>query len=433
MVDMIKKALILLISVLFVFGCSKPEDEKSDVILERDLYSVDPDCTSLQVPYQLEPQNKLLPDVEIDHAASSWVSVVDVTAKQIVFSLTKNDTDCDRIARVALVCGSGPKHVLRIVQIPYLYDSQIILSATSQTVEAAATEFKLRCSITGEGAGQMPEVEIPDENSWIQLKKIGSGAAEFSLQPNSEKISRSVKLRFTYPGAKDAYFTLVQAADLLFFISVSDITPSRATLNFKPKDKKMTYAYSVETKETFDGMGNVAYIKAYAEALYKLADENHVTFGSLLASGDVLNKKIENLIDGTDYYALAFDINSEGWSSGEVTLHAFKTPKATPSDNKISFEVMKDGTVKVKTTNSDPYIFDVWDIDSWSEFATPMDQAKRFVEYMKGFEGAIDTYTHRGDYSENYSQWLTKGKNVAFAFGYNEGITTEVFFLEFDW
>lgn len=433
MVDMLRKTFILLISVLSVFGCSKSEDGKSDVVLERDLYNVGPDCKSVTVPYQLEPQGKLLPDVEIDQMASSWVSVEDVTAKQIVFSLIENETDSDRIARVALRCGSGARRVLRIVQLPYLFDSQIVLSATGQTVEAAATELKLRCSITGEGAGHMPDVEIPDGNSWIEVKKIGSGVAEFILQPNKEKISRSVKLRFSYQGAKDAYFTLVQAGDLPFFISVSDITPSRATLNFKPKDKSMTYAYSVETKELFDRMGNVEYIKAYAEALYKLADESQVSFESLLASGDVLNKKIENLVDGTDYYALAFDLNSQGWSSGEVTLQAFKTPKATPSLNKISFEVLKDGTVKVKTTNSDPYIFDVWDIASWSEFATPMDQAKRFVEYMKGFEGAIDTYTHRGDYSENYTQWLTKGKNVAFAFGYNEGITTEVFFFEFDW
>lgn len=432
-----RRIAIFLISALSVLGCTKPGDGKdetvSEILLEQDLYNVEAACTALSVPYRLDPDVEgAVPEAAVDEKAAEWISLDRVGKASLEFIICVNDTDSDRTAKVTLNFGSSRK-ILRIVQVHNNYDSQIILSSLSQTIEPTEGTFPLRYSIKGSGAGDKVDVNVPATASWLEIRSHSLGMIEFHVNANTAGESRTADITLSHAGAQDVHFTLVQAGDSPFFISVADITPSKVTVNFKPKDKTMKYAYSVEQKEVYDRLGAEAYIRAYAESLYKLADENHVSFASLLASGDILNRKVDKLIDGTQYYALAFDINAEGWASGQVTLMPFSTPKAIPSDNRISFEVLSDGTVKVNTTNGDPYIFDVWDIESYSEFPTPMDQAKRFVEYMKGFDGALETYTHRGNYSEDYSKWLIKGKNVAFAFGYNEGITTEVFCYTFEW
>ena len=287
-------------------------------------------------------------------------------------------------------------------------------------------------TVSGASAGQSVEAELVEQAPWIRITGTTSSRISIELDENASESNRSAEIKLSLPDARPVVLSVIQKADSPFDINVKNVTSASATVTFVPKSSDMTYAFSVEPKALFENLGSEGYIEAYLESLLEMAGENGVGLKDLLASGS-RTVTLDNLKDNTEYYALAFDLDANGKSSGKVTILEFKTPKATPSENRFSFQVSAGGVVTVKTTNDDPYIFDVWDIDSWNEFATPQALAERFIEYMKNFEGAIETYTHRGDYSEDYLQYLTPGKNVAFAFGYKDGITTDIYYYIFDW
>lgn len=368
-------------------------------------------------------------DVQID-AESTWLKATEVTASEVKFHATAN-RGAERAASVKLSLDGSQVQVV-FVQNTFKATSVIKLQSTSISEPCEAHQMQVPYKITGEMAGKIATVDMAESVDWLKIKTVTASAITFTIEANTQKTSRSADAILSCRGAREVRLTVVQNGDNPFRITVSDVSQIAAKASFEPRNPAMTYAYSIEKKSLFEKYGSAGYIARYIESLEEMAEESGVAFKDLLAQGKT-DVSVDNLKDGTDYYALAFDLAADKSSSGEVTILEFKTPKAIPSDNQISFEVSANGVVKVKTTNNDPYIFDVWDYASWKEMPTPMDLAEKFVEYMKGYEGAIEMYSHRGEYVEDYAEWLTPGKNVAFAFGYKDGITTDVFFFIFDW
>lgn len=368
--------------------------------------------------------------VEVD-PESPWLKATEVTPSSVKFHAGRNEGE-ERAASVLLSLDGSNKVQVVFVQSTFKATSVIKLKSASVTEPCEAHQMHVPYSITGEMAGKMVDAKMAEAVQWARIKSINTAAITFELEANTAKNSRSADVILSCKGAHDVRLTVVQNGDNPFNITVTEVSQASATASFQPKDPSMTYAYSVEKKALYEQYGREGYLSAYIATLAERAEESGVAFKDMLAQGRT-DVKVDKLKDGTEYYALAFDLDGDGRTSGEVTILEFKTPKAIPSDNQISFEVTTGGNVKVKTTNNDPYIFDVWDYESWAEMPSPMDLAEKFVEYMKGYDGALETYTHRGDYAEDYREWLTPGKNVAFAFGYKDGITTDVFFFVFDW
>lgn len=360
-----------------------------------------------------------------------WLSVKSTTDGKVVFHLTFND-GAERAQTVRLSFPGASDVDITVVQKQFVATSVIKLTTACVVEKCTAHSFDVDYSITGERAGSVVCAEPAGSYSWLKINSVSDKKISFTLEQNSASDDRTAEVRLSCSGARDVLLTVVQAADNPFFISLSQLLQESVDVTVTPSDPTATYAYSVETVELFNKYGPAAYIAAYRKSLQEMAAEEGVPFEALLTKGET-SFTVDKLTDDTDYYALAFDIAADGTTSGKVTLLKFHTPKAEPSDNRISFSVDSKGIVSVSTTNNDPYIFDVWDYESWAEIPDHMELAKKLVAYMKGFEGALEMYTHRGNYRENYTEWLTPGKNVAFAFGYKNGITTEVFFYEFDW
>lgn len=361
-----------------------------------------------------------------------WAHVTEVAMDHATVHVDANE-DKERAVELTIssaAVSSDAKVVL--VQEAFLAKSTIRIPSAVMTVDCKAQSFESTYSVSGESAGQCVKAELLEQVPWFRVVEVTSSKISFQVDANAAEENRSAEVKLSLDDARAVYLTIVQKADKPFDINVKNVTSASATVSFRPKDETVTYAYSVETKALFEKYGSAAYIQAYLESLLEMAEENGVGLKDLLASG-TKTVTVDKLKDDTEYYALAFDLDADGKTTGKVTILEFKTPKATPSENKFSFQVSAEGVVSVKTANDDPYIFDVWDIDSWNEFATPQALAERFVEYMKGFDGALETYTHRGNYTEDYKDYLTPGKNVAFAFGYKDGITTDVYFYTFDW
>lgn len=408
-----------------------PNDGSLGIFPESKLVYVEPGESDITLNFEIKAASvfyQVMPGAQV---SADWLQVTRVTMSSVLLHVNANAYD-ERAAEVSIsFMGLDPAKVV-IVQNPVLVKSSIRLPSAVVTEDFTAHSFEVPYSVSGASAGQPVVAETVGQAPWLHITGVSSSKISFGLDENATEANRSAEVMLSLPDARPVVLSVIQKADGPFDISVRNVTSAGATVTFAPKSSSMTYAYSVEPKALFEKYGSDAYIEAYLESLIEMAEENGVGLKDLLTSG-TKTITIDDLKDGTDYYALAFDLDADGKSSGKVTILEFSTPKATPSENKFSFQVSETGVVSVKTANDDPYIFDVWDISSWEDFETPLALAERFVEYMKGFEGALQTYTHRGDYSEDYKQYLTPGKNVAFAFGYKDGITTDVYYYVFDW
>ena len=234
----------------------------------------------------------------------------------------------------------------------------------------------------------------------------------------------SLKLSF---GGCEEYVRIIQAKrfinEEMFDITVSDISSDAATITAMPKvQSDNTYYFDYVAKSTYDEYGREAIISAYVDGLKRMIESNQ-QLGLQISLLDVLSrypstnttKSATSLDDDTAYYAFAFDLDVNAKYSGNISL--------------------KQTGIEVTTTNSDPYVFHIIDKKTWNTAADAEEAARGFVSAHKQYVlDPLTNYIKSGNATfVDLSEFdITEGgEYVAYAFGYNKGITTAVTFVEF--
>lgn len=289
-------------------------------------------------------------------------------------------------------------------------------------------------------------IKATSSDAWVSVEEVNTSAVVLAIEPNPDERERVATLTLSKEGAASVYVRIIQAkrfiSKQLFDITVTDITSDSATISALPKEAgNDTYYFDYIPQSTYALYGREKFLAEYVASLQKMIESNQ-SLGLQVTLADVLSrypstrttKSASSLDDDTDYYAFAFDLDVNAKYSGNITLTEFRTPKAAPSSNVITINITQTG-INVITTNSDPYVFHIIDKATWRTAADAQEAARGFVSAHKQY--ALDPLTN---YIESGNVTYTSldkfditegGEYVAYAFGYNKGITTDVTFVEF--
>lgn len=327
-----------------------------------------------------------------------------------------------------------------------------IVASAKLSVAAEATDGGQ--SITAEVAYNLKKgntivaepITATSSDAWVKVTEVNTAAVVLAVEPNPDEKERIATLTLSKKDATSVYVRIIQAKHVivkeLFDITVADITSDSATVSALPKEASSdTYYFDIIPQSTYAHYGREQFIAEYVASLKQMIESNQ-GLGKQITLADLLSrypstrttKSASALDDDTDYYAFAFDLDVNAKYSGDITLKAFHTPKATPSSNVIAINVTQTGIV-VTTTNSDPYVFHIIDKATWNLAADAQEAARGFVSAHKQYVlDPLTNYIESGNvtYTSLDKFDITEGGTyVAYAFGYNKGITTDVTFVEF--
>ncbi len=320
------------------------------------------------------------------------------------------------------------------------------------TVPAAASEFEVKYSVTGSGAGQA--VAAVSDQDWVVVDGSVSGTVSVSVGSNLSAGDRTAVITLSLDGAEEAYVTVLQSSDpdyridtkQSFDLAVTDIEASSVFVTIAPTNSDSYYYYGVVTAEQygkFNGDGK-AFIADYVGQLIEYARKRAEASGQEFSLKDYLAKGYRShSYDGfsplSDYCLFAFDLTLGGEYSGNLAVKKFTTKKYPDSASDFKITVDKDANVKV--VPSDPnttYVLTVDSYETWSGCLTPKACAEDFLKWVEESDYSIRSFMHQGEYSECYYNPqaqlgnLTTGDYVAYAFGYNGSkITTGISYLKF--
>ena len=287
--------------------------------------------------------------------------------------------------------------------------------------------------------------EVTGGVAWLTIRNVTPGLVVLTAEENPDAKERIASLKLSFGGCEE-YVRIIQAKrfinEEMFDITVSDISSDAATITAMPKvHGDDTYYFDYVAKSTYDEYGREAIISAYVDGLKRMIESNQ-QLGLQISLLDVLSrypstkttKSATSLDDDTAYYAFAFDLDVNAKYSGNISLKEFHTAKATPSSNVIKIEIKQTG-IEVTTTNSDPYVFHIIDKKTWNTASDAEEAARGFVSAHKQYVlDPLTNYIKSGNATfVDLSEFdITEGgEYVAYAFGYNKGITTAVTFVEF--
>lgn len=219
-------------------------------------------------------------------------------------------------------------------------------------------------------------------------------------------------------------------------ISLENLTSTSVDMTVTPNTDG-TYYYDVLGKSAYDNMmseGTQTFIDneiQRREEAYSLSREE--VLAKLLSSG-ASTFSFKSLSAATDYYAVAFGVNSDGTVSTEVVLNEFNTPAVAPSDNELEITIKSvyDDGADYTVTPSDKeatYLVDIWSKSIVDELGDG-ETMRYFIEYnsfMIPMLSCRDVF----DYT-NEQTWQPNREYYVIAFGYADGEpTTKLYKKEF--
>lgn len=145
----------------------------------------------------------------------------------------------------------------------------------------------------------------------------------------------AVTLMFVTTGCNDDEEKVGPPPSYTFGIAVSDVTETEATVTVTPSNDQATYYYGAVKKADFDAFeSDAAYAQNILATLKAAADRKVLSLEEYLQtalSKGSSPKKIADLMAGTDYYAVAIGILTDGRFTSDLVKEAFKTEKAPES------------------------------------------------------------------------------------------------------
>ena len=148
-----------------------------------------------------------------------------------------------------------------------------------------------------------------------------------------------------------SYLRMLLAAVTLLFVTsgcnddddkvaVSDVAQTEATVTVTPSNDQATYYYAAVKKAEFDTFeSDAAYAQHILDNLKAIADKKVLPLSEYLATALVKGsapQKITDLTAGTDYYAVALGMLTDGRFTSDLVKEAFKTDDAPEPELVIS-------------------------------------------------------------------------------------------------
>lgn len=150
----------------------------------------------------------------------------------------------------------------------------------------------------------------------------------------------AVTLLFVTTGCNDDDDKVGPPPSYSFSVAVSDVAQTEATITVTPSDDQATYYYAAVKKAEFDTFeSDAAYAQHILDNLQAIADKKVLSLSEYLATALVKGstpQKITDLTAGTDYYAVALGMLTDGRFTSDLVKEAFKTDDAPEPEPVIS-------------------------------------------------------------------------------------------------
>ncbi len=235
-------------------------------------------------------------------------------------------------------------------------------------------------------------------------------------------------------------------------VEVTELSSTSAKFLFTPKDESTTYYFSLLEEDSYQRLMNqYGSIQAMDKAWWAFqAAMQDPALGLTWkdsafaqASTGVIEDSYQDFYKwGTSYRVYAYELTKDLEISPYISEIVFTTPEPTPSENVITAEITgRDGnyvTVKVTTTNDDPYYIDVKEAapydDEFEKFkGNTEDVFKTIMEDLEGWvlEGE-EIFSGSKEFEFKASKLGFGRTYYVIVCGYDGGNTTEVQFIPFN-
>lgn len=213
-------------------------------------------------------------------------------------------------------------------------------------------------------------------------------------------------------------------------VEVLETTKNTVTVHYTPSSDKPTYYGIIIDKAYFDDFAtDEEYIQDDLDFFKMLAIDGDKSLAEIITERTVTGEQrlpFKGLKPNTEYVAYAFGVNTDGTVTSGLFKKFFTTPKPEPSDNRLTLTVSKIGIdgalIEAVTTNSDPYILDVWEA---SKLAGKTDQEIMEAVVAAYGDEDLDKITVTGDMPLDVTgRLLSDTGYIALAFGYEAGVFT---------
>ena len=142
----------------------------------------------------------------------------------------------------------------------------------------------------------------------------------------------AVTLLFVTSGCNDDDDKVGPPPSYSFSVAVSDVAQTQATVTVTPSNDQATDYYAAGKKAEFDTFeSDAAYAQHILDNLKAIADKKVLPLSEYLATALVKGsapQKITDLTAGTDYYAVALGMLTDGRFTSDLVKEAFKTDDA---------------------------------------------------------------------------------------------------------
>lgn len=150
----------------------------------------------------------------------------------------------------------------------------------------------------------------------------------------------AVTLLFVTSGCNDDDDKVGPPPSYSFSVAVSDVAQTEATVTVTPSNDQATYYYAAVKKAEFDTFeSDAVYAQHILDNLKAIADKKVLPLSEYLATALVKGsapQKITDLTAGTDYYAVALGMLTDGRFTSDLVKEAFKTDDAPEPELVIS-------------------------------------------------------------------------------------------------
>lgn len=165
----------------------------------------------------------------------------------------------------------------------------------------------------------------------------------------------AVTLLFVTTGCNDDDDKVGPPPSYSFSVAVSDVAQTEATITVTPSDDQATYYYAAVKKAEFDTFeSDAAYAQHILDNLQAIADKKVLSLSEYLATALVKGstpQKITDLTAGTDYYAVALGMLTDGRFTSDLVKEAFKTDDAPEPEPELTLS-MRAGDASGANTSS---------------------------------------------------------------------------------
>ena len=480
-----KQIKLLLMAIALTLGFAACEKEPATTndktpVIKIDVTEVllDSHGASVEIGYTIENVDAdKRKDIEIENLAD-WL-LVEVDADKISFSADKNATSAGRVINVILKY-EGAENVEITVKQPNIETPRENLSLEVEITEVGPTSITFNVEASHPDMTWIPMVtykeywdnKVSDEEIFISdmayfeylaesygitreeflTDMLGMGSQEGivieNLTPETEFVIYVYGLtldgeRTTDIVAKEATTEKPYEGDITFTF---DIKEEDYIMEFvvTPSHKGVNYYHGVATEaeiaewKALAGSDNLrdAIQKGDIEAniemfLYYEFIDTRKDYFDMCNVYDTVDDGWERVKADTKYIIYAAKWDEECNLMGEVSFAEYTTPKAEMSENKLSVEIKEINqsqvTVKVTTTNNDPYVV----IPVKSEDIAGMTDSEIYKHVITKYDYLVSEYTFNGNYTHTFSRMRPETEYTILVFGSKAGTqTTEMIKIE---